>query len=160
MRPSNRSGMIGRALGIGTRLAAQRILPPAPPPPSPEQQQQRSRQRVRTGEALGQQTRIASQQAVRGTRNVARGGRNFGRAVWNPFAHASSILWLEITGMFFAMFALLFAQHLWTIRSSYRSGPEHTHFLMYAGFTTLFLYFALSSFAKARRRTRSGRRPG
>lgn len=93
--------------------------------------------------------------AVQGAGGVARGGRNFGRAVWNPFAQAGSILWLEITGMFFALFALLFGQHLYSIRSAWQFGPEHGHFLAYAAFAGIFLYFAFSSFAKARRRSRS-----
>ncbi len=93
--------------------------------------------------------------AVQGASGVARGSRNFGRSVWNPFAQASSILWLEITGMFFALFALLFGQHLYSIRGAWRSGPEHAHFLAYAAFAGIFLYFAVSSFAKARQRSRS-----
>ena len=146
MRPSpstSRPNVFGRALGIGFRLVGQRILPPAPPPPTPAQQRAATQARVRRGEAVGRQTR-----------NAGRGSRNFGRAVWNPFAHASSILWLEITGMFFALFGFLFAQHVWALRASYRSGPEHTHFLTYAAFALLFLYFAASSFLKARKRSR------
>lgn len=141
-----RPGTLGRALGIGARLATQRILPAAPPPATPAQQRLASESRVRQGQSIGRQTR-----------NVGRGSRNFGRALWNPFAHASSILWLEITGMFFAMFALLFAQHLWTIRTAWRFGPEHAHFLTYTGFTLLFTYFAASSFLRARARTRRAR---
>jgi len=153
-----RPGSLGRALGIGVRLATQRAIsrsasPPAPPP-SPEQQRASSDKRVRAGEVLGRQARTGVRSAARGAGGVARGGRNFGKAVWNPFAQASSILWLEITGMFFALFALLFGQHLYSLRSAWRSGREHTHFLAYAAFAAIFLYFAVSSFAKARRRSR------
>ena len=149
--PSSTPGRFGRALGIGARLATRRILPPPPPPLTPEQQRAASTERVRKGQALGRQV-------GQHTRNTARGGRQFTRAVWNPFAHAGSILWLEITGFFFAMFALLFVQHMWTIRASFRSGPEHAHFLAYAVFALLFLYFAASSFLKARRISRRARR--
>ncbi len=138
-----RPGLLGRALGIGVRLASQRIVPPPPSPPTPAERQAATEARIRTGQSLG-----------RHTRNATRGGRAFGRALWNPFAHASSILWLEITGAFFALFAVLFAQHLWTLRRSYRTGPEHTHFLVYAAFSFVFLYFAISSFARARARNR------
>jgi hypothetical protein len=139
MRPNN----LGRALGIGARLLGQRVLPAPPPAPTAAEQRAAAQGRVRKGQVLGQRTR-----------NVGRGGRNLGRAVWNPFAHASSILWLEITGMFFALFAVLFAQHLWAIRRAYRSGSEHTHFIAYGVFSLLFLYFAASSFARARTRSR------
>ncbi|RRA47566.1 hypothetical protein [Acidipila sp. EB88] len=147
----------GRALGIGVRLASDRILPPPAAPRSPSEQQRLAAQRVQQGERLGRQARSASQSAAQSTRTLARGSRGFGRAVWNPLAHASSVLWLEITGSFFAVFALLFLDHLWTLRRSYRSGPEHAHFLVYAGFATLFLYFAATSFARARRRARPRR---
>ncbi len=143
MRPSIRPTLVGRALGIGFRLVGQRMLPPPPPPPTAAQQHAAAQARVRRGEQLG-----------RTARNAGRGSRNFGRAVWNPFAHAGGILWLEITGMFFALFAVLFAQHLWAIHASWRSGPEHGHFVAYAILMTLFLYFAASSFAKARKRSR------
>ncbi len=142
-----RPGTLGRALGIGARLAAQRILPQPAPPRTADEQRAASKARLRKAEMVGRQTRTVSQ-------NVGRGSRNFGRALWNPFAHASSILWLEVTGMFFALFAVLFLQHLWTLRTSYRAGPEHTHFLVYAGFALLFLYFAGSSFVRARARSR------
>ncbi len=152
-----RPGSLGRALGIGVRLATQRVVPPSSPatPPTPEQQRAGSDRRIRAGEALGKQARTGVRGAVQGAGGVARGGRNFGRAVWNPFAQAGSILWLEITGMFFALFALLFGQHLYSIRSAWQFGPEHGHFLAYAAFAGIFLYFAFSSFAKARRRSRS-----
>ncbi len=139
MRPDR----LGRAVGIGARLFGQRVLPPKPPAPTPAQQRAAAEQRLHRGEQLG-----------RKARGVRQGGRNFGRAVWNPFAHAGSILWLEITGMFFALFAVLFGQHLWTIRAAYRGGAEHAHFVAYAALCCLFVYFAASSFLRARTRGR------
>ena len=138
MRPST----FGRALGIGARLLGRRVLPSAP---TPVQAAAASDRRVQRGQALGRRVQ-RTQQGVR------QGSRNFTRAVWNPFARAGRILWLEITGAFFLLFGVLFAQHLYAIRSAYRSGPEHGHFLVYAGLSALFLYFAVSSFARARQR--------
>ncbi len=138
-----RPGLLGRALGIGVRLASQRVLPPAPAPLSAAEERQRSEERVQKGKELGRRALSAG-----------KGGKSLGRAVWNPFAHAGSILWLEVTGMFFFLFAGLFAQHLWTLRAAWRSGPEHGHFLVYAAFSLVFLYFTVSSFARARARAR------
>ena len=59
--------------------------------------------------------------------------------------------------MFFALFAAVFAEHLWSLRASARSGPEHAHFLVYIAFTALFAYFAFSSFSRARARERRRR---
>ena len=139
MRPER----LGRALGIGVRLASQRILPATPPPPTPAERQAASARRVRQGAALGQKARRTKE-----------GGKRLGRAVWNPFASATGTLWYEITGMFFALFAVVFAQHLWSAHSSWHSGPHHRDFLIYALLTGMFAWFAVSSFRRARRRTR------
>ena len=142
-----RPGTLGRALGIGVRLTKQRILPTPARTPTSEQREAASRKHVRTGEALGRKVRGAHQ-----------GGKHFSRAVWNPFAHASSILWLEITGAFFALFAFLFAQHAWSLRAAWRTGPEHAHLLVYVIFAVIFAYFAATSFARARKRNRRRQR--
>ena len=61
-----------------------------------------------------------------------RGAKAFGQAFLGPFTHAGSVLWLEITGLFFALFALFFVQSVYRVRSAWRQGPEHTHLLLYA----------------------------
>ncbi len=43
------------------------------------------------------------------------------------------------------------------IVEAWRSGAEHAHFLVSSGFTLVFLYFAVSSFARARARARRRR---
>jgi hypothetical protein len=139
MRPEK----LGRALGIGVRLAGQRILPAAPPPPTPTERQAASARRVRQGEALGHK-------ACR----TKDGGKRLVRAVWNPFAGATGTLWYEITGMFFALFALFFGQHMWSVHIGWRTGPNHRDFILYAVLSLMFAWFAVSSFRHARRRTR------
>jgi hypothetical protein len=90
-------------------------------------------------------------------RRVGQGTRRFGQAFFGPLKHISGTLWLEITGLFFALFALFFGQNAWNTRASVLHGPEHAHFLLYAVATLIFLYFCVSSFVKAARR---GRRMG
>ncbi len=82
---------------------------------------------------------------------VARGSRGFVRGFWRPFAHAVRALWHEITGVFFAIFALFFAQGLWRTRYAWLSGPEHRHFAIYLAITVLFVYFSISAFVSSRR---------
>jgi hypothetical protein len=145
-----RPGTLGRALGIGARLAAKQILPTPPAPPTPaEQQAQRIAQQTRSTARIER-----AHAAGRHTRNLGKGSKRFAGALWNPFAHAGSILWLEVTGMFFALFAFLFAQHLWTLRTAWRSGPQHAHFLAYSAFSLVFTWFATSSFLRVRTRNR------
>jgi hypothetical protein len=142
MRPEK----LGRALGIGVRLAGRRILPAAPPPPTPAERQAAAARRVRQGAALGHKARLTKE-----------GGKRFGRAVWNPFAGAAGTLWYEITGMFFALFALFFGQHLWSVRAAWRSGPDHRAFILFSVLCLLFAWFAVSSFRHARNRSRRSR---
>jgi hypothetical protein len=151
-----RSKTIGRALGIGVRVAGKAILEDKPL--SPEAARAAEQARLEAVRAAGVKGRVAGTALGQGTRNVRRGARNFGRAVWNPFAQATSVLWLEVTGMFFALFALFFAQHLYELRLAWRAGPEHTRFLLYAALLALFLYFSASSFLRASRKQRASQK--
>ena len=90
-------------------------------------------------------------------RRVGEGTRRFGQAFFGPLKHVSGTLWLEITGLFFALFAIFFGQNLWKTRASALHGPEHNLFLLYAVVTLVFVYFCASSFIKAMRR---GKRSG
>ena len=65
------------------------------------------------------------------TVTAKRGAKAFGQAFLGPFTHAGSILWLEITGLFFALFALFFVQSVYRVHTAWRQGPEHTHLLLY-----------------------------
>jgi hypothetical protein len=84
-------------------------------------------------------------------RNAAQGGRGFGRAFWKTFSAAGRALWHEVTGLFFALFAIFFAQGLWRLRGAWRLGPEHRHFEIDLVMTVLFLYFSISAFVHSRR---------
>jgi hypothetical protein len=84
-------------------------------------------------------------------RKAAQGGRGFGRAFWKPFSAAGRALWHEVTGLFFALFALFFAQGLWHLRNDWRFGPEHRHFVIDLAMTVVFLYFSISAFVRSRR---------
>ena len=87
-----------------------------------------------------------------GSRRLARGAGRFGGALWKPFAHATGVLWLQITGLFFAFFALGFAGYAWRL---YQSAGVHDHRLgLYGFFAVLFLWFAVSSFWRAGRKKR------
>lgn len=145
-----RSKTFGRALGIGMRVAGKAILEDKPLTPEAARAAEQARlEGVRAARARG---RSAGAALGHGTRKVGRGAGNFGRAVWNPFALATGVLWLEITGMFFALFALFFAQHLYELRLAWHAGPDHLRFLLYAAMVALFLYFSATSFLRASRK--------
>ena len=147
----------GRKLGIGVRVASRMVKEraaqtgskpgsnpafapqAAPPPPSTR--------------ASAPPPRPAKNYAEP-ARRIGVGTRRFGQAFFGPLKHISATLWLEITGLFFALFAIFFGQNAWRTRASALHGPEHAHFLLYAVVTAIFLYFCVSSFVKASRRGR------
>jgi hypothetical protein len=132
---------LGRKLGIGVRVASGMLRDRA----------------SQTAHSMRQEAPAYVQQRTEQGRSVARGAKKFGQSIWGPFAHASGVLWLEITGLFFALFAAFFAQNVYKLRHSWLSGPDHQRFLVYGAVTLLFVYFAFSSFYRARRKERRKR---
>ena len=136
MRPQT----IGRALGIGVRvagrIAGQRIGGPGVP--------------ARSSPAAASQPQAAAQPrvAVPSTGAVKRGVGGF----FKPFRRVGSIVFLEVMGVFFLLFVLIFSQAMWRMRTSMHSGPDHIRFLVSAVLAVMFLYLGLSSFWRARRR--------
>jgi len=141
-----RAERIGRALGIGLRVAGRvagqrmadgaRAGATAPP----------ATQAVAVGGVRQLVARRAIEQLASG--GVARGIGGFFR----PFRRVGGILWLEITGSFFLLFALIFAQSLWRMRASFPHGPDHQKLLFAAAMTAVFFYLGVSSFWRARKR--------
>ncbi len=122
------------------------ILPPAPQRPSASE----------TG-----------RHAAGTTRGLAEGTRRFGRAVWAPAVRLSGVLWLELTGVFFGLFALVAGIAAWRLHAALflasaaipasataSASDDRTRFFFAAGMVVVFGYFSLSSFLKANRRSR------
>jgi hypothetical protein len=139
----------GKRLGIGVRVAGRiaqqrttqtnaqssRIPASAPQPRSNSEEVRQIA--CRTGKAAGT-----------ATRNLGRGIGGFLR----PFGRVGGILWLEVTGFFFGLFAIYFASDVWRTRISYAAGPQHARFLMAIAMTIIFGYLCVSAFLRARRR--------
>lgn len=136
----------GRRLGVGVRLASGMIRDRAAAAQASP---------ASASQSAAQPAAAAASPVYRERgRALASGGRRLGTSLWRPFAHASGVLWLEVTGVFFALFASFFAQGAWRSRGSLRAGPEHQHFLLYTAVALLFAYFSASSFLRARHRKR------
>lgn len=91
-------------------------------------------------------------------RGLGEGARRFGKAMWGPFAHVSSVLWSEVTGLFFGLFAFYFAQGIFRNRAQYKAGPAHEQFVLDVVLTVIFGYFAASSFYIARQKEKKNKR--
>lgn len=139
MEPRN----IGRALGIGVRVAG-RIAgrqvagsapsganPPranAPSPVAPDRAQ---------AQAVG--------------RAVAETGRNVSQGIGGflrPFRRVGGIVWLEATGTFFLLFALLFGLRLWQNWTGMTAVSRD----LTIGAAAIFVYLGVSAFWRARKK--------
>ena len=149
MRPQS----IGRALGIGLRvagrMAGERVAASATAvvnaPGSGQPSNQAAEQVAERARSAGQ---VGAHAAGKATKNVARGIGGFLR----PFGRVGAIVWLEVTGLFFFLFVIVFARALWMYRTSYEQGPDHKKFLVSVPLLLLFLYLSASSFWRARRK--------
>ncbi len=117
---------------VAGRVASQRIAGTGPSPGAPQMPV----------------SRVAGQAAGRATKGLARGVGGFLR----PFHRVGTIVFLEVAGVFFFVFVLVFAQNLWRIRAAYAAGPDHQKFVITVVLLALFLYLSASSFWRARRK--------
>src|SRR6202034_906725 len=143
---------VGRTLGIGVRVASNML----------RERVERAAASTAAPSTAGYARPVAAPPPNRsipvGTRvaSAKRGAKAFGQALLGPFTHAGSVLWLEITGLFFALFALFFVQSVYRVHTAWRTGPEHTHLLLYVAMAVIFAWFSVSSFTRAYRKSRRG----
>jgi hypothetical protein len=135
---------VGRTLGIGVRVASNML-------------------RDRVERAAAHPRPVTSSIPIPPERNmgnrvgsVKRGVKAFVQALWTPFGHAGGVLWLEITGLFFALFTLFFVQSAYRVRGAWRVGPEHFHLVLYVVLGLGFAWFSGSSFLRAYRKSKRG----
>jgi hypothetical protein len=156
----------GRALGIGTRLAAKTLVTAVDAATSPNPSARTNptatapveSKAAETGARLGQKASQTATQVKQTGRGVKEGGKRFGEATWGPFVRLSGVLWLEFTGVFFGLFALFAATNAWKLRGAWHATPAnhdaHIHFILAAAMTMVFGYFFVSSFVTAGRKSR------
>ena len=143
MRPRN----IGRAVGIGVRvagrIAGQRLAAQGQSGTGATRTQP-----VNLGPGSVVENRAAGRTAEQITtqarRSVSKGIGGFLR----PFRRVGGILWLEVTGAFFLLFAAVFGLRLWQNWTGF--SPVSRDFAV--GAAAVFLYLGVSSFWRSRRR--------
>ena len=159
----------GRALGYGARHAAKTLLQAAdaasaPRPTRPAdagsasapaggpdsgRQNQGQTQAARVAERV-----VQTKRTVTATRQHA---GKLGRSVWTPLARFSSVVWLQVTGLLFALIAMFLAQGAWKERAAWRlplGSHEATKFYVLAVAFAAFAYFSVSNFVRAHLRDR------
>lgn len=138
---------LGRLLGTGMRVAGRVV----------RERQQDAQRAVSVGQQLHAQVRQETGTAMRAelAQTARTASRTAGRGVagfLRPFGRVGGILWLEITGFFFGMFAVYFGADVWRVRSALHQGAEHNHLLLSAAVCLGFTYLSVSAFWRARRR--------
>jgi hypothetical protein len=170
----------GRALGFGARHAVKTILTAvdaataenpsaksvAAPRPAgnvaarPVAQPARTPARADASRAPSKTTatRSTPSRAIELQKGVRRGAKRFGQEVWNPFARLSGVLWLEVTGVFFGVFALFALGAVLRLHADWRetaaNSQDHRRLLGALVMLAVFGYFCVSSFIRAHRRER------
>jgi hypothetical protein len=108
------------------------------------------------GARAGQQAARTTVQVRQTKEGLKRGSKRFGEAAWGPFVKLSGVLWLELTGVFFGIFALFAGGGAWKLRGELHqtatNHDAHVHLLFSAAMALVFAYFCVSSFVKASRR--------
>ena len=138
---------IGRALGIGIRvagrIAGQRIAAGS-----------RAAQPRPVGSATisGAANRAPVQAAARATILAGQGVKQGVGGFLRPFRRVGGILWLEVTGVFFLLFALVFAWYMWQSWTAHAQHGGYRNVALSGVCLVLFLYLGLSSFWRASKR--------
>jgi hypothetical protein len=157
-----RAQKIGRVLGIGVRVAgriagqwlAGSTQTTARAPHAPQAAAVAGAV-LQDGRAAAQKAaQVAGQMSAEAGRGMSRGAAAFLR----PFRRVGSILWLEVTGVFFLLPVIVFTPYLWRYRASFLHGPDHRTFVVSACVVLVFLYLGVSSFWRARQRSKDAQR--
>jgi hypothetical protein len=105
----------------------------------------------------GQQTARTAGQVRQTGQGLKQGGKAFGEAMGGRLVKLSGVLWLELTGVFFGIFAVFAGSGAWKMRGALVEATgnhdAHVHFLISATMAAVFGYFCVSSFVKANRRS-------
>lgn len=139
MRPQKIGRVLGTGVRVAGRMAGERLAG------EPRSQTLQTQSPVSVG--ISSQTPVSpsrQQRSVHPVRGI--------RGLFKPFTRVGGIVFLEVAGLFFLIFVLLFGQMAWRMRASYAVGPDHSKFLMAAALTLAFLYLSASSFWRASRR--------
>ncbi|MEO7028955.1 MAG: hypothetical protein ABI147_06090 [Acidobacteriaceae bacterium] len=146
----------GRALGVGARAAAKSLMSAAEAAAAPAPTTPAAKPTARSDSTISPAARSATTARMKPDARVVKSqARTLGRSVWKPLARFSSVLWLEVTGTFFTIFALIAGNQVWKWRAAVRLSPRASdaqRLYVYVVVFMVFGYFAVSSFVRANRR--------
>jgi hypothetical protein len=151
----------GRALGVGARAAAKTLVTAVDaataPNPSASAKTNTSADKTEvSGARLAEQAARTTAQVRQTGRGLKEGSRQFRKAAWGPVVKLSGVLWLELTGVFFGIFAIFAANGAWKMRGALHEATgnhdAYVRFVLSVAMAAIFGYFCVSSFVRANRR--------
>jgi hypothetical protein len=169
----------GRALGVGARAAAKTLVTaadaataenpsrktvpartasrmassPVPVTPVVAPQQAAATAPVRPIAQAAQTVARTVTQGREAKKALGRGRKRFGQAFFEPLVRLSGVLWMEVSGVFFGIFALFAMAAVWRLRGNWHAGTQaRKELAVAAAMLVVFGYFCISNFVRARRR--------
>lgn len=142
----------GRALGYGARHAAKTLVQAAEAASTPNPAAKApvaSSSRPTETRSAPVSRRVPDAQTVRAA------GQQAKSSLVAPVVRFSSVIWLQVTGVFFALIAFTMGAAAWRTRAALHA-PAGSHdaakLYAYMAVCALFTYFTVSSFVRAARR--------
>jgi len=137
----------GKSAGTGTRAGAT-----APVGGAADKAQTTASKVIHQAAHGAAQTVVQAREAREGLR---RGGKRFGGTAWKTFTRLGGVLWLEVSGVFFGVFALFALGTVVHLRGDWhRNAAGHRQLAVAVAMLVFFGYFCVSNFVLARRRER------
>ncbi len=145
----------GRALGYGARHAAKTLVKAAEaanaPDPTPRTPPNPPRQMVTPPETRAS----AGVRPFHDVQTVKAAGQQAKNSLVTPVVRFSSVVWLQVTGVFFGLVAFTMGMAAWKARVGFHAGANSQGAMKvyaYIAVCALFTYFTVSSFMRAARR--------
>ncbi|HVG26198.1 MAG TPA: hypothetical protein VM865_01235 [Acidobacteriaceae bacterium] len=149
----------GRALGYGARHAAKTLLQAADAAAAPGSAGTEGVSQASGAQTTAERVRASAPAAVRRVAEVRRtagvAGQQAKKSFFAPLARFSGVLWLQVTGTFFAVIAVAMGSGAWRLRGALHGAGAPGDLRKLCVFGAVFLvfaYFAVSSFVRAERR--------
>jgi hypothetical protein len=143
---------IGRVLGIGLRVAGRFAGERLAGQPAAASQPASGPRQVGSATVSGAEQRTKGQTVARATIQASRGVKQGVGGFLRPFQRVGGILWLEVTGVFFLLFALVFGWYMWQSWAVTGAHVWNRSATLSAFFMLVFLYLGASSFWRASKR--------
>ena len=143
----------GRALGYGARHAAKTLAQAADAATSPNPSG--PNHTVKAPGARSPQPSSSARSRVPDRRTIQAAGQQAKSSLAAPVLRFSSVIWLQVTGVFFALVAFTMGTAAWRARASLHAATtSHSAAKLYAyiAVCALFTYFTVSSFVRAARK--------